>query len=154
MPSRTRHHRRRTSLAAGLGLWIAAMAALPASAEVALSGDGGREGRNTPVNALRIEQLSATSAGTQATTTLEANTVERSAAGGTITNRSTVDTLILRAQGRGAVSEMAIGTVSDVTAGADVANTVTLGTSENIAIGAGARACTEIGTLGRTGVCN
>jgi hypothetical protein len=148
MPSPTQRYRRRRSLAAGLGLWLTVMAALPATAEVRLPGDGGVKVGGTLVNELQIKELSSSSTGEKAMTTLRTNAIERTTVGGNLTNRTTIDTLTLRAEGAGAVSEMAIGTIADVTTGGNLTNSVTLGTSTNIAIGAGARACTELGTLG------
>lgn len=144
----TRHDGRRRSLVVGLGLWLAAMAAQPAAAEVRLPGDGGVKVGGALVNTLRIQEHSNSSNGEKATTTLRTNTIERTTVGGDLTNQTDIDTLIMRAEGRGAVSEMAIGTIGDVTTGGNLTNSVTLGTSTNVAIGAGARACTELGTLG------
>lgn len=148
MPSLTRTDLRRRALATGLGLCFAAMAALPAIAEVRLPGDGAVKVGGRIVNELQIKELSSSSAGDKATTTLRTNTIDRTTVGGNLTNRTTIDTLTLRAEGAGAVSEMAIGTIDDVTTGGNLTNSVTLGTSTNIAVGAGARACTELGTLG------
>ena len=147
----SRRHRR--LLAASLGCWLGALAALPAMAEVKLSRDGGVAVGGRLTNELRIKEMSSTSAGEKARTTLRANTIENTAVGGDLTNRTSIDQLILRAEGQGAVSEMAIGTIADTAVGGDLDNSVVLGTSTNIAIGAGARACTELGTIGRTGLC-
>lgn len=133
---------------------LVALTALPAAAEVRLPAGDGVEVDGKLVNELQINTFSTTSDGEKATTTLRANTIERTRVGGNLTNRTTIDELTLRAEGRGASSTMAIGTISGVTTGGDLTNTVTLGTSMNVAIGSGARACTELGTLGRIGVCD
>lgn len=152
MPCTTRATPRRRSSC--LVVCLVALTALPAAAEVRLPAGDGVAVDGKLVNELQIKKSSATSDGEKASTTLRANTIERTRVGGNLTNRTTIDELTLRAEGRGATSTMAIGTISGVTTGGDLTNTVTLGTSTNVAIGAGARACTELGTLGRVGICD
>lgn len=146
-------HRHCRPLAFSLALCLGTLAALPTAAEVKLPGDGGVSVGGRLTNDLQIKEMSTTSDGEKARTTLRANTIENTAVGGDLTNRTRIDQLILRAQGQGAVSEMAIGTIADTAVGGDLDNSVVLGTSTNIAIGAGARACTELGTIGRSGIC-
>ena len=133
---------------------LTAIVASPAKAEMLLPNGAGVQLDGALVDLMEIEALAAASEGDGATTTLRAGAVERRRVGGRVTSRTTIDSLILHAEGQDSSSTMAVGTISDVTTGGDLANTVTLGTSTNIAIGAGARACTELGTLGRIGVCD
>ena len=135
--------------AAGLGLALVAVSALPAAAEVQLpSGPGVTVGGDL-TNQVSIRSTATSSDGQGAQTSLRVNEVERSRARGSITNTTEIDDLTLRAQGRDAASETLIGTIEDVEAGGSINNSVRIGSSLNIAIGAGARACTEIGTMGR-----
>ena len=128
-------------------------------AEVKLPRDGGASVDGRLTNELQIKEMSNTSGGEKARTSLRANTPENTAVGGDLTNRTRIEKLTLRDEGLGAVSEIAIGTITDTTVGSDLENSVVLDTSTNIAIGSAARACTEVGKIwglgkiGRTGIC-
>ena len=145
----TRAGRSTLGIAAGLGLALAALSALPAAAEVKLPSERGVEVGGALTNQQSIGSYSTSSDGANARTSLRINTVERSKARGSIKNTTEIGDLTLRAQGRDAVSQMVIGTIEDVEADGSITNSVTIGSSLNIAIGAGARACTEIGTMGK-----
>jgi hypothetical protein len=154
-PHQTGAGRSILGIAAGLGLTLAALSALPAAAEVKLPSERGVEVRGgvavggALTNQQSIGSYSTSSDGANARTSLRIGTVERSKAGGSITNTTEIGDLTLRAQGRDAVSQMVVGTIEDVEADGSITNSVTIGSSLNIAIGAGARACTEIGTMGK-----
>jgi hypothetical protein len=154
MPRSTPTARRSGHIALGLGLWLAVCAALPATAEVTMSGNDGVKAGGSITNELQIKKLTTSAEGKNAKTVLRGNTIQRTTAGGDISNVTEIDELTLRADGKNAVSKMAVGTISDVEAGGDITNRVTVGTSTNVAIGAGARACTELGTLGGPAFCN
>jgi hypothetical protein len=153
MPATTRDPLHCRALAIGFALCLGALTALPATAEVKVPDDGGVSVGGRLTNDLHIKEMSNTSDGEKARTTLRANTIENTAVGGNLTNQTTIDQLILSTQGQGAVSEIAIGVISDTAVGGDLDNSVVLGTSSTIAIGSGARACTELGTIGRSGIC-
>ena len=154
MPRSTPTARRFGRTTLGLGLWLAACVALPAAAEVKMSGNDGVKAGGSITNQLQIKKLTTSAQGKNAKTVLRGNTIQRTTAGGDISNVTEIDELTLEANGKGAVSKMAVGTISDVEAGGDITNQVTIGTSTNVAIGDGARACTELGTLGGPSFCN
>jgi hypothetical protein len=147
MPRQMRPARQPRAVAAALGLWLAALASLPAAAEVKLPSERGIEAPDSRATEAKLETW--VGDGPPGRTILRVDSIERSRARGTIVNQTSSGELILYARGRGAVSETVIGTIEDVEAGGAITNTVTIGGSTTIAIGDGARACTEIGTMGR-----
>jgi len=154
MPRSTPTFRPSGRIALVVGLWLVASVALPAAAEVKMSGNDGVKAGGSITNELQIKKLTTSAEGKNAKTVLRGNTIQRTTAGGNISNVTEIDELTLRAEGKNAVSKMAVGTISDVEAGGDITNQVTVGTSTNTASGAGAYACTELGTLGGPAFCD
>jgi hypothetical protein len=133
------------ALAAGLSL--ATLLALPALAEVRVSGAPMAPGQSRVIAEPADRLLPSDGRGGE--TRLRIDQVERSSARGGIVNQLSIGTLTQEAQGEDAVSETIIGIIDGVEAEGSITNQVTIGTSTDIAIGAGARACSAIGTIGR-----
>lgn len=146
------HPRRRWTYhgrAFAAGLCSASLLALPALAEVRVSG-----GRMAPVErGVEVEAPDTASpkGDGESETRLRVGEIERSTAPEGIENRLDIGTLTQQAEGEDAVSKTIIGIIEDVEASGSITNQVTIGTSTDIAIGAGARACSEIGMIGSAG---